>query len=222
MPKHLVLAGAGHAHVVILTRLAEIIAKGHKVTVIGPGEHHYYSGMGPGMLGGTYTPESIGFPVKSMVEKAGGVFLVDKVKGADPNTREVLLESGKRIGYDVVSFNTGSAIPDEIVDPSAQGIYRVKPIENLYMARQRILETSSKHQLRIGVVGGGPGALEVAGNAWAAARENGGKGASVRIYAGRHFMHKAPSGVESRARAVFNRRGIEISHYLTGHPSGQV
>ena len=57
MNKRLVLIGGGHAHMVTLANLGKIIVKGHSVTVIGPSEYHYYSGMGPGMLSGTYRPE---------------------------------------------------------------------------------------------------------------------------------------------------------------------
>ena len=53
MAKHLVLVGGGHAHMMTLANINAFVAKGHRVTVIGPSEHHYYSGMGPGMLGGT-------------------------------------------------------------------------------------------------------------------------------------------------------------------------
>ena len=53
MGKHLVLVGGGHAHMVTLANLHQFIDKGHQVTVIGPSENHYYSGMGPGMLGKT-------------------------------------------------------------------------------------------------------------------------------------------------------------------------
>jgi len=69
LKKHLVLAGGGHAHMMALAQLGRFVEKGHKVTVIGPSEHHYYSGMGPGMLGGTYAPEEIRFDTKQVVEK---------------------------------------------------------------------------------------------------------------------------------------------------------
>jgi len=51
MGKQLVLVGGGHAHMVTLAHLNQFISKGHQVTVIGPSENHYYSGMGTGMLG---------------------------------------------------------------------------------------------------------------------------------------------------------------------------
>ncbi|MEJ2167255.1 MAG: pyridine nucleotide-disulfide oxidoreductase, partial [Desulfobacterales bacterium] len=61
MKKHLVLAGGGHAHMVTLANLHAFVEKGYQVTAIGPSEYHYYSGMGPGMLGKTYAPEEIRF-----------------------------------------------------------------------------------------------------------------------------------------------------------------
>ena len=101
--KHLVIAGGGHAHMLTLANLHKFIEKGHKVTVIGPSPHHYYSGMGPGMLGRTYTPEDIRFATKHIVEKQGGVFIQDSVNRVDPVSRTVFLESELTIPYDVLS-----------------------------------------------------------------------------------------------------------------------
>ena len=69
MAKKLVLVGGGHAHMMILDNLAGFVDKNIAVTVIGPSSYHYYSGMGPGMLGGTYTPEDIRFATRQVVEK---------------------------------------------------------------------------------------------------------------------------------------------------------
>jgi NADH dehydrogenase FAD-containing subunit len=68
MGKHLVLVGAGHAHLTCLKNLRDFTARGHQVTVIGPGTHHYYSGMGPGMLGQTYRPQEIRFNSQLMAK----------------------------------------------------------------------------------------------------------------------------------------------------------
>ena len=78
MRKHLVLVGGGHAHMVTLANLQVFIEKGHKVTVIGPSPYHYYSGMGPGMLGRIYTPDDIRFSTQHVVKKQGGVFILGK------------------------------------------------------------------------------------------------------------------------------------------------
>ena len=48
-----------------------LLQKAMGVTVIGPSDHHYYSGMGPGMLSGTYQPDEIRFATRHVVEKMG-------------------------------------------------------------------------------------------------------------------------------------------------------
>ena len=50
MAKKLLLAGGGHAHMMTLANLHQFVEKGYEVTVVQPSPHHYYSGMGPGML----------------------------------------------------------------------------------------------------------------------------------------------------------------------------
>ena len=110
MKKHLVLAGAGHAHMVTMANIRMIRDLGHQVTVIGPSDYHYYSGMGPGMLGSGYDPDDIRFAVRDTVEGQGGTFLRDAIAGLDPVTREVHLESGKSVVYDVLSCNAGSHV----------------------------------------------------------------------------------------------------------------
>jgi NADH dehydrogenase FAD-containing subunit len=84
MGKHLVLVGGGHAHMVTLANLGEFTKRGHRVTVIGPSDYHYYSGMGPGMLGLNYKPEEIRFATRRVVEKHGGIFVRAKVTRIDP------------------------------------------------------------------------------------------------------------------------------------------
>lgn len=58
MGRHLVLAGGGHAHLLSLANLRHFTEQGHRVPVIAPSETHWYSGMGPGLLGGLYTPRN--------------------------------------------------------------------------------------------------------------------------------------------------------------------
>ena len=74
MAKHLVLVGGGHAHLTCLKNLQEFLNRGHEVTLVGPASHHYYSGMGPGMLAGTYRPQEIRFNIQKMALAAGAQF----------------------------------------------------------------------------------------------------------------------------------------------------
>ncbi len=223
MDKHLVLVGAGHAHMTAMAQISALQTQGIKVTVIGPSSHHYYSGMGPGMLGGTYSAADISFPVQQMVEAQGGIFIKDRLEAIDAGKRSLTLSSGNTIAYDVASFNIGSHVPDAEVLKAGE-VFSVKPIENLQAGRQRILALAEKGMVDVGVVGGGPAGLEVAGNSWACGRERGGKGCRVRIYAGKHFMARVPVKVRKRCIQVMAGRNIEIieGSYVAEINTGEV
>lgn len=208
----LVLAGAGHAHMQLMEAIPEMVAHGHRVTVISPDDRHYYSGMGPGMLGGTYQSEEISFPVKSMMESRGGLFISGRVSRIDPHRRLVLLEGGKEVPYDVLSCNLGSFVPGSIADEGSTDIYTVKPIQNFLQARGRIQEIASERKVRIGVCGGGPAAFETACNAWAASREKGYFGAEVQIFTGSALLRDQPDRVRRLAVKRLNKSGIEVVH----------
>ena len=79
MGKHLVLVGGGHAHLTALIQADEFIRQGHRVTLIGPSEYHYYSGMGPGLLSGIYRPEEVRFHIRKAATARGVVFVQDRV-----------------------------------------------------------------------------------------------------------------------------------------------
>jgi NADH dehydrogenase FAD-containing subunit len=212
MRKHLVLAGGGHAHMVTMANIGEFRELGHRVTVIGPSDHHYYSGMGPGMLGATYEPDDIRFATRQKVEEQGGVFIRDAIAGLDPSGRKLHLASGREVEYDVVSFNTGSSVdlPEIVGDPSA--IYTVKPIERLYEARQQISEKAKQQSVVIAVVGGGPAGAEVAGNLRQLVGRAGQK-VKISLFAGRRFMSRFPEKVRRRSLDLLEKNGVVIHEY---------
>ena len=74
---HLVLVGAGHAHLETITAIRDFVDAGFQVTVISPSPYQHYSGMGPGLLSGHYSPGDVRFYVKGMVESRGGKFITD-------------------------------------------------------------------------------------------------------------------------------------------------
>lgn len=209
MASHLVLVGGGHVHLTVLKNLADFTGKGHSVTVIGPGPYHYYSGMGPGMLGGYYRPSELRFNVKKMAEDRGARFVQGKVVALDPGNRRLTLDSGGTVDYDVVSFNVGSAIPAGFVQPDQDNVLAVKPIENLYRFRERVLEAIGKGFPRLAVVGGGPAAFEVAGNLERLVRENAGK-ARITVFGGHEFFGHLPRRASKLARKTLIGRCVEI------------
>ncbi len=211
MSHRLVLVGAGHTHALLILRIPEINKQGISVTVISPHEHQFYSGMGPGMLGGCYRPEELSIPARSLVESRAGTFVKDRVVHVDAGLKLLTLQSGANITYDTASFNIGSEVTFNAPSgPDAQDIFTVKPIYNLLSARRRILELARDGKVRIAVVGGGPAGLEIAANAWEACHQHGGHGCSMRLYSGSKFLRGNPERARNIARMAMEKRGIEI------------
>lgn len=224
MGKQLVLLGGGHAHMTVMRHIPEFVDRGHEVTVVGPSVHHYYSGMGPGMLGGTYAPEAIRFNTREQVTSRGGTFLLDRAVKIDGDNHVVHLASGKKIPYDVLSCNTGSHVPSDNLNVRGEDVFTVKPIENLLKGQQRVKEGLLTAELRIGVVGGGPAALEVAGNLWGLGVRFGAKQPRITVFAGKRFLGKYPHRVRKLAMRSLQGRGMEIVEqgYVRKVRSGRV
>ncbi|MDW7772077.1 MAG: FAD-dependent oxidoreductase [Desulfobulbaceae bacterium] len=210
MSQKLVLAGGGHAHMTVLANLSRFREKGVEVTVVQPSPFHYYSGMGPGMLGQTYSPEEIRFSTRHMVEKQGCRFILDKVVHVDPREKILRLESGEPLPYDRVSFNVGSHVPRSIITDQSPNVFTVKPIEGLLAARNKILKSGSVKPQKIAVIGGGASAVEIAGNAWALTGKPGMHPAEIKIFVRRTLMADFPQSVRSRAIRSLVGRKIEI------------
>ena len=211
MGKHLVLVGGGHAHMVTLANLNEFIKRGHRVTVIGPSDYHYYSGMGPGLLGRIYQPEQIRFTTRHLVEKKGGTFKRAKVTHIDPDKQIIFCDDDTTCQYDVLSFNAGSFVPDTVIEGENSGVYSVKPIERLLQARQQIAQRAAKMKVTVGIVGGGAAAVEVAGNVWRLLSRCNRQGFEVGLFTQRTMLNRFPAKVQAAGRKSLLHRRITVS-----------
>jgi NADH dehydrogenase FAD-containing subunit len=208
--KHLVLAGAGHAHLTVLLKLRDITAKGHRVSVISPSAYHYYSGMGPGMLSGFYTPQETRFHIKRMVEERGASFVEGSVIGIDPVKRILMLQSGRRMQYDVVSFNIGSGVLYDNVVMHGGSVFPVKPVVNLLHARRVILESFKDGTARILVAGGGPAGMEISANVWKLMHDNKIRG-KITVVCGEKLLNSFPGRARIIALKSLIERGVTVT-----------
>jgi NADH dehydrogenase FAD-containing subunit len=209
MAKQLVFVGGGHAHLTALVRMADYIRSGHQVTLISPVTYHYYSGMGPGMLSRMYEPREIRFNLEKLAASRGASFVKGRVVRVQAEDRLLVLESGQEVPYDVVSFNTGSTVPTDLVTGSIRNVYPVKPIINLAKAQKAILEEIRGRSLRIVVTGGGPAGVELTGNIQRLVTDTGGK-AEITLVSGGKLLSSLPDKVRSLALESFHRRGIKV------------
>ena len=210
--KRLVFVGGGHVHLLCLKNTDRFVRDGAEVTLIGPDRFHYYSGMGPGMVSGFYRPEQVRFDIQTMVESRGGVFVQDKVRSIDKSSKTLMLQSGEKISYDVVSFNVGSYVPMDRIPGAQESAIPVKPIERLQSVREAILNqvSDTDPKTRVLVIGAGPAGVELAGNIWRFARDQN-RQVDITVANSRdRVLPNLTSKAGILAQASLTRRGIRI------------
>lgn len=157
--RHLLLVGAGHANIEVLRRFGRNPVAGTRITLLTPHRHALYSGMLPGLIAGQYQPEDARIDAEALARAAGAGFLADRATGLDPEKRLLLRTGGEPLAYDLLALDTG-ATP---VIPDAPGVIPARPPETLLAcleAADRIAATTKP--LRVAIVGGGPGGVELA------------------------------------------------------------
>ncbi len=209
----LLLVGAGHAHLEVLRRLELHPSAGMEATLISAADCHHYSGMVPGFLQGQYEEREITFDLPRLAARAGARFVQARATAIDPNAREVHLEGGGVLGYDLVSFNVGSRSAGDEEEDVRRHAALVKPISRAVELRRRLTELAgvAGGERRAVVVGGGAAGVEVA-CAIAAVFLGGGPGRGrVTILEGSDaILSEYSKRFRLRAATVLAGRGVEI------------
>jgi NADH dehydrogenase FAD-containing subunit len=200
------LVGCGHAHLAVVARAAAFRDRGIALVLIDPGRF-WYSGRGSGVLGGRFDMDAASLDPQAVAERYGAGFVRDRVVGLDRSSRRLLLQDGPPLGYDLVSFNVGSAA---LVPPSLAGIdaARVKPIGGLPTLREAI--AASGRAQRLIVVGGGATGCEIAGNLLYLARTRDLGLAVSLVSAEAELLPGAPPFLQRAALQSLTGRGAKV------------
>ena len=162
--KDLVLVGGGHAHVHVLKKFGMQPMPGVRLTLIGRDVETPYSGMIPGFVAGYYTFEECHIDLAKLAGFAGVRLIHAEAIGIDRLEKRVLLRDRPPLAYDVLSLDVGST-PSMGGIPGAEDFATpVKPIAELGHKWLAFLDRARGHRvpLRIVVVGGGAGGVELA------------------------------------------------------------
>jgi pyridine nucleotide-disulfide oxidoreductase family protein len=164
--KHLVMIGAGHAHVHLLSTLAGQPLAGVQITLIAPSPRQLYSGMVPGFVAGHYALEDCVIPMEPLLKNTEVTWLQRSATGLDTNARVVTLDDGSTVAYDVLSINSG-AVQDrqkiELMMPGArEHALFLRPIESFGALWPQVVAMGEKNPLRLAVMGGGAAGFELA------------------------------------------------------------
>jgi selenide,water dikinase len=158
---HLLLAGAGHTHALLLRRWAHRPRQrpAARITLVSRSAITPYSGRLPACFAGRCSLAAASLPVAALCAAAGVTFVEAEIHGLDPGARRLrLAPTAGSLAYDLLSLDVGSEVPR----PAAPGVpgvplLPVRPAGPVLVA----LEALPPGAL-VAVIGGGASAVEVA------------------------------------------------------------
>ncbi len=165
--KHLVLIGGGHSHAIVLKMFGIKPLPGVRLTLISDVLHAPYSGMLPGHVAGFYDYDECHIDLRSLAEFAGCQILIDRAIAIDLNKNLVICQTRPPINFDVLSVDIGSTPATLSVTGAAEYAIAAKPVPEFLASWNQLISERQNHPqkpLRIAIVGGGAGGVELALN----------------------------------------------------------
>src|SRR6266851_4069430 len=205
----LVLVGGGHAHVHVLKRFGMRPAAGTRLTLITRDVETPYSGMLPGYVAGRYRFEECHIDLVRLARFAGARLIHDEAVGLDRAARRVICRSHPAIRYDVVSLDIGSTPRLGDVPGAAEHTISVKPIDRFAARWEALLERArGEGHVRLAIVGGGAGGVELALSAHHRLRELLGRPPEMNLVTREGLLPSHAPRVQRMFARLLAERGI--------------
>lgn len=162
-----VLLGIGHtnAHVLRMWRMEP--RPGGRLTCVSTHPVATYSGMLPGVLAGQYSRKEMEIDLVRLCAAAGARLVIDEVRGLDRAHRALLFSDRVPVPFDVLSIGIGS-VPtySDVAIIDRTRLVPVKPMQTfLDRFDERLRQAADSRRgstVRIAIVGGGAGGVELA------------------------------------------------------------
>jgi selenide,water dikinase len=209
--KDLVLVGGGHAHVHVLKSFGMKPMPGVRLTLIGRDVETPYSGMIPGFVAGHYTFDECHIDLARLAAWTGARLIHAEAVGIDRVNRQVLLRDRPPLSYDIVSIDIGSSPSVQTIPGAAEHATPVKPIAELSRRWLDFIERVKDRRgpLRIAVIGGGAGGVELSLAIDHRLREVAHQAEiSVTLATKGEILGGQAVAARRKMRAIFARRGV--------------
>jgi pyridine nucleotide-disulfide oxidoreductase family protein len=205
--KHLLLLGGGHAHVHVLSVLAQNPFPGARVTLVSPFARQMYSGMVPGFVAGHYALGDCVIPLAPLAARAHVKFIEGAAVAIDAAARQVALADGTSIHYDALSLDTGPVMDRDAIPGAREHALFVRPIEQFTRLWEAVLQLAEQRPLSVVVVGAGAAGVELA----MALQFRFGERARVSLVTGGPPpLPSHPAGAQARALRALKRCGVTL------------
>ena len=214
--KHLVLLGAGHAHVQVLEGFAAHRPGNVRITLIAPQREQLYSGMVPGFVAGHYTLDKCVIQLDSVIVRSGAQFVAGSVASIHADAQTLTLHDGQIITYDFLSLNTGAVMDREKIETFLPGAHVhalfVRPIDAFAKLWPQVAAKALERPVRLAVIGGGAAGLELAmAAAHVLSSSKNAPGSRVLLITGGSIPAQGyPAGVQRRVVRALERLQIAV------------
>lgn len=216
----LLLVGAGHTHLHLLRNAHELHNAGYAVTLLAPREFRY-SGVASGSAAGGLPIDTGVIDVGALTRAGAPAQVVEHHAGTlvdlDPSGHRALTSDGTWLSFDVLSVNIGSVAARHDIEADedvwANDVVSVKPLEQLRGLNAAITSktTGAGAPVRVTLIGGGPTAMELAGNVSSADGHEGEPMAAITVIeASDTVMGQLPQAARRRLLTLLRQRGVRV------------
>ncbi|WP_085523621.1 NAD(P)/FAD-dependent oxidoreductase [Tuberibacillus sp. Marseille-P3662] len=201
--KQLLLVGAGLAHLHIIKQLRQTNLPDTEVTLISPSPIHYHAGLFSGFAEGIDALDDISLAIEPLTEAAQATFLQDAVLSIDPNTKQVLTQTGRVLSFDLISFNNGTLTGETNITGARESALTIKPDYRFPEVIDKV-----RTQGELSIVGDDKMTIELAGaiKAW---RHRHHVTEPVRILANGRLLANHHPNISSKIEKHLGKMGIE-------------
>lgn len=211
--KHLVLLGAGHAHVHVVKNYAQLARHGAmppQITLVSPYPRQLYSGMLPGFIAGHYGLAQCGIELEPLLAGTPIRLILRSAVALDAAASQITLDNGMVLGFDWLSVNTGPVQDRQRLETQMPGVREhglfVRPIEAFGALWPRVAELAQTQALRLTLVGGGAAGIELA----MAIRHRLPGAALTLLTGGSSLAANYPRAVQRRVAGALKDRNITV------------
>ena len=168
LSNHLVLAGGGHTHALVLLRWAmnSKLKPAGMITLVNQSSTTIYSGMFPGVVAGKYKIDEILIDLRNLAAKAGVSFVNAEIEGIDLKNKKLLLVGRPKIEYSSLSLNIGTKTnfnDQSLIISDKQLVVPIKPFfESLKFIVDQDIYKDEPLAKPFVIIGGGFAGIEIA------------------------------------------------------------
>jgi selenide,water dikinase len=160
--EHLVLAGGGHSHALVLRTWAMNPRRRPNawITLVNRGSTALYSGMVPGLVAGLYERREAAIDLRRLADLAGVSFVEAEITAVDLPRQQLLLEGRAGLRFDWLSLDVGAVVAGVTTHPESSPASQLLPVKPLEPFLQWCEATPAAQNVQ--VQGSGVAAVEIA------------------------------------------------------------